>query len=187
MSNVKLIGSVNLAKLKNVGIMGVTGKSGVKKKCIVIPIEDNDIFIKVSTKTRQDGQQYESRIYGLGVECYEKMNVDQFGNSHYLKRSVSKEYVNSHSPEEVEAMNKTYLGDLKPVEIPSSNQAASIQPETVTAAADDDDLPFDLRPVEHIRWANKNKLIWNTRNVLNVVESCPSRIFIRQKICVAAA
>lgn len=52
--------------------MGITGKSGQKKKCIVIPIEDNDIFVKVSTKTRTDGQQYESRIFGLGVEVYEK-------------------------------------------------------------------------------------------------------------------
>lgn len=160
MSNVKLIGSVNLAKLKNVGIMGITGKSGQKKKCIVIPIEDNDIFVKVSTKTRTDGQQYESHIFGLGVEVYEKMNVDQYGNSHYLKRAVSKEYVNSHSPEEVESMNKTYLGDLKPVEIPSSNQAATIQPDAATTAAQEDDLPFDLRPAEHIRWANKNEVKW---------------------------
>lgn len=142
MSNYKLIGSVNLAKLNNVGIMNVKGKSGATKKCIVIPVEDNDIFVKVSNKTRTDGQQYESKIYGLGVEVYEKKDVDQFGNSHYLKRSVSKEYLNTHSQAEVEAMNKTYLGDLKPVEIPSSNQAATIAPQAEVTADDSDDLPF---------------------------------------------
>ncbi len=142
MSNYKLIGSVNLAKLNNVGIMSVKGKSGAVKKCVVIPIEDNDIFVKVSTKTRTDGQQYESRIFGLGVECYEKKEIDQYGNSHYLKRSVSKEYLNSHSQEEVEAMNKTYLGDMKPVEIPSSNQASTIAPQAEVVADNEDDLPF---------------------------------------------
>ena len=142
MSNYKLIGSVNLAKLNNVGIMNVKGKSGATKKCIVIPVEDNDIFVKVSNKTRTDGQQYESKIYGLGVEVYEKKDVDQFGNSHYLKRSVSKEYLNTHSQADVKAMNKTYLGDLKPVEIPSSNQAATIAPQAEVAADDSDDLPF---------------------------------------------
>ena len=142
MSNYKLIGSVNLAKLNNVGIMSIKGKFGATKKCVVIPIEDNDIFVKVLNKTRTDGQQYESKIYGLGVEVYEKKEVGQFGNSHHMKRSVSKEYLNTHSQAEVEAMNKTYLGDLKTVEIPSSNQAATIAPQAEVAADDSDDLPF---------------------------------------------
>ena len=142
MSNYKLIGSVNLAKLTNVGLMNVKGKSGVTKKCVVIPIEDNDIFVKVTEKTDTNGNKFTSKIFGLGVEVYEKRETDQYGNSHYLKRGVSKEYVNSHNQADVDAMNKTYLGDLKPVEIPSSNQAATIQPEQETAASNDDDLPF---------------------------------------------
>lgn len=142
MSNYKLIGSLNLAKLTNVGLMNVKGKTGTTKKCVVIPIEDNDIFVKVSEKTDTNGAKFTSKIFGLGVEVYEKRETDQYGNSHYLKRSVSKEYINSHSQEEVDAMSKTYLGDMKPVEIPSSNQAATIQPQQEAQASSDDDLPF---------------------------------------------
>lgn len=143
MSNYKLIGSVNLARLNNVGIISVKGKTGATKKCVVIPIEDNDIFVKVSNKQTTDGQTYESKIFSLGVEVYEKRETDQYGNSHYLKKSVSKEFINSHTKEEVEAMNKIYLGDMKTVEIPSTNQAATIQPQQeVEANPTDDDLPF---------------------------------------------
>lgn len=142
MSNYKLIGSLNLAKLTNVGLMNVKGKTGTTKKCVVIPIEDNDIFIKVSEKTDTNGNKFTNRNFGLGVEVYEKRETDRYGNTHYLKRSVSKEYVNSRTQEEIDAMNKTYLGDMKPVEIPSSNQAGTIQPKQEVQASTDDDLPF---------------------------------------------
>lgn len=142
MSNFKQIGSLNLAKLTNVGLMNVKGKSGATKKCVVIPIEDNDIFVKVTEKTDTNGNKHTNRIFGLGVEVYEKREADQYGNTHYLKRSVRKEYINSHKQEEVDAMSKTYLGDLKTVEIPSSNQAGTIKPEQEAAAGNEDDLPF---------------------------------------------
>lgn len=141
MSNVKIVGSINLAKLSNVGIMNVKGKTGKEKKCVVIPIEDNDIYINIKENTAMDGTKYTSRIFALGCEIYEKREADQYGNTHYAKCSVSKNYIDSHSQEDVDARNKIYLGDFKPVEIPSSNQAASVPASGVEASASDD-LPF---------------------------------------------
>lgn len=140
MSNVKIVGSINLARLNNVGIMNVKGKTGTKK-CVVVPIEDNDIYINVKEKTAMDGTKYESKIYALGCEIYEKREADQYGNTHYAKPTMSKNYIESHTQEEVDARNKIYLGDFKPVEIPSSNQADSIAAPAVEAG-DDSDLPF---------------------------------------------
>lgn len=140
MANVKIVGSINLARLSNVGIMNVKGKTGTKK-CVVIPIEDNDIYINVKEKTAMDGSKYESKIYALGCEIYEKREPDQYGNTHYVKCATSKNYIENHTQEDIDARNKIYLGDLKPIEIPSSNQAASIEAPSVEAD-DDSDLPF---------------------------------------------
>lgn len=140
MANVKLVGSINLARLQNVGIMNVKGQNSIKK-CIVIPIEDNDIYIKVEDRTTQDGAQYTSKLYALGVEIYEKREVDQHGNSHHAKLATSKEWINKHTQQERDERNKVYLGNFKPMEIPSTNQAATVQAPFAEAQADDD-LPF---------------------------------------------
>lgn len=141
MAGVKLVGSINLAKLSNVGIMNVKGKTATKK-CVVIPIEENDIYIKVEDKVSQStGQPYKSVKYNVGIEIYEKREPDQFGNTHYAKKSVSKAFIDSHTEEEVAAMNKIYLGDFKPKEIPDGNMASTIDAPT-TQADEGDDLPF---------------------------------------------
>lgn len=138
----KLVGNLNLARLSNVGIMTIQGQS-CSKKCIVIPIEENDLFIKVEEKTARDGQKYIDKKYCLGIEVYTSRETDQYGNTHYVKASVSKDYINSHTQEEVDARNKIYLGNFKPVQIPSSNQAATVEaPPATPAYASDDDLPF---------------------------------------------
>jgi len=140
MANSKLVGSINLARLKNVGIMNVKGQ-GSTKKCIVIPIEDNDIYIKVEERTTQEGVAYTSKLYALGVEVYEKRETDQHGNSHHAKLSTSKEWINKHTQQELDERNKVYLGNFKVMEIPSTNQASTIQ-APVMEAQTDDDLPF---------------------------------------------
>lgn len=142
MTNSKLVGSLNLARLTNVGIMTVQGKTGAKK-CVVVPIDDNDIFIKVENKTARDGTQYTDRKYCLGVEVYERRETNQFGHTHYMKHSLSKEFVASHPKEVVDELNKVYLGDMKPILIPSNNQSATVEAPVAVAAPDDDcDLPF---------------------------------------------
>lgn len=143
MSDFKLVGSINLAKLKNVGVMSIQGHDTVKK-CVVIPIEENDIYIKVEEKTSQNGEQYISKMYNLGVEVYERREgADQYGYTNYVKASTSKEWINSHTQQELEERNKLYLGNLKPMAIPSSNQASTMDaPFATPAGGADDDLPF---------------------------------------------
>lgn len=142
MADTKLVGSINLAKLANVGIMTVKGAT-TSKKCVVIPIEENDIYVKVENKQAQDGRQYVDRKFCVGIEVYERRDASKFGYTHYVKPSTSKDFINSHSEQEVAARNSVYLGDLKPVQIPSGNQASTIEAPVAEAIPDEDyDLPF---------------------------------------------
>ncbi|MBR6031407.1 MAG: hypothetical protein IKP36_05520 [Bacteroidaceae bacterium] len=142
MSDSKLVGSINLAKLDSVGVMNIKSqKTGVVKKCVVIPIEENDIYIKVEEKTTQGGEKYISRLYNLGVEILEKRETDQWGNTCYVKVATSKEWIDKHTQQELEARNKMYLGNLKPVAIPSSNQASTME-APFTESEEGDELPF---------------------------------------------
>lgn len=136
----KLIGSLNLARLKNVGIMSVKGKTETKK-CVVIPIDDNDIYCKVEDKVTQTGEAYTSTIYSLGIEIYEKREADQYGNVCYAKLGASKEWIDHHTPKELEERNNVYLGNFKAINLPSSNQAETIEAPAITAE-EDDALPF---------------------------------------------
>lgn len=141
--NSKLVGSLNLARLEGAGIMSVKGKSGAVKKCVVIPIDENDIFIKVEEKTTQQGEVYLSKLYALGIEIMEKREPDQWGNVCHAKLATSKEWINNHTPAELETRNKVFLGNFKSVAIPNSNQAATIDaPLADQEPQNDDDLPF---------------------------------------------
>jgi len=141
MADSKLVGSLNLGRLENVGIMNVKGKTATKK-CLVIPIEENDIYVKVEEKTNeQTGDVTISKLYALGIEIMEKREPDQWGNVCYAKLATSKEWINAHTPQELEARNKVYLGNFKSVAIPSSNQASTMEAPTMEADQNDD-LPF---------------------------------------------
>ena len=141
MADSKLVGQLNLARMENVGIMDIKGKQSVKK-CLVIPIEDNDIYVKVEEKTNtQTGEIYISKNYSFGIEIMEKREPDQWGNVCYAKLATSKEWIDKHTKEELEARNKVYLGNFKSVPIPSSNQAATMQ-SPIVEASESDDLPF---------------------------------------------
>lgn len=142
MADSKLIGTINFGRLDSVGVMNIKSqRTGVVKKCLVIPIEENDIYIKVEEKTSQKGERYISRLYTMGIEILEKREQDQWGNTCYMKVGTSKEWIDNHTPQELEARNNIYLGNLKPVAIQSSNQAATM--EAPFAESDgNEDLPF---------------------------------------------
>jgi hypothetical protein len=141
MADSKLVGSINLARLENVGIMNVKGKTATKK-CLVIPIEENDIYVKVEEKTStQTGEVYISKMYNLGIEIYERREADQYGNVCYAKLSASKEWIGKHTQDELKARNDVFLGQFKSVAIPSGNQAQTMD-APYTEASSDDDLPF---------------------------------------------
>lgn len=95
--------SVNLLKLK-AAILGVKGRERVKK-CVVIPMEDNDLFSKVS----DDGSV---SVY-LNLTCWANRETSQYGDTHKVKQSHSKEWNESHTPEQ--RKEEPILGNARPV------------------------------------------------------------------------
>lgn len=124
--------SVNLLKMK-AAVMGVKGKDKVKK-CVVIPIEDNDLYSKVS----DDGTV---SVY-LNLTCWENREPSQFGDTHMVKQSHSKEWNETHTPEQ--RREEPILGNARPVAEKSIEQVnvptANVEP--MPFEGDDSDLPF---------------------------------------------
>lgn len=116
---------VDLLKLKNAGCAFVTGKSGVKKQCLIIPIEDSRLFLG-------------SKGCYLDLNAWENRDgqPSQYGDTHSLKQALPKLTLDNMSEEERKEM--PYLGNMRPKE---PQQA---QPMAVTASVNafDGDLPF---------------------------------------------
>ena len=128
-----LVGSANLANLSRVGTLTIHNV-----KCVVIPIEENDIYIK----TKEDGRTLSHACINVLVR-ENKDGVDSYGNTHYMKLGLSKETRERGAKEMVDRINATYLGNLKAMDIPSGNQAQTIQPPVVSdEQIQDEALPF---------------------------------------------
>ena len=69
-----LTGSVNLLKLEKAGIATIKNK-----KCVVIPIEENDLYVIM------DENQKAKAVY-LNVNINERREPSQYGNTHYCKQ-----------------------------------------------------------------------------------------------------
>ena len=127
--------SINLLKLK-AAIMAVQGKEKVKK-CLVIPIEDNDLYSRVS----EDGKV---SVY-LSLSCWENRQ-SKYGDTHLVKQSHSKEWNDSHSEEE--RQGEPILGNARPIVEKTLDQVnvptAPVAPDVpfVTGNGTDEDLPF---------------------------------------------
>lgn len=114
--------NVELNKFKNSFVADIKGKTATKK-CICIPIEDNDIYCGDKTIT-------------ASMVAYES---DRFGHSHSLRQSVSAERLEKMSDDERKAI--PYLGHMKIMSAEVLNKSvpvdgADIQPEG------GEDLPF---------------------------------------------
>lgn len=123
-----LQGSIDLLKLEKAGIVTIKNK-----KCIVIPIEENDLYVNLD-------ENLKAKAVYLNVNINERREPSQFGKTHYCKQSLSRQYRDAHKAES-EAKGKIYMGDFKPYEFEGSNTAASV--DAPAAQVDDDDqLPF---------------------------------------------
>lgn len=94
--------SVNLLKLK-AAIMGVKGRESVKK-CVVIPIEDNDLYNKVDENGKVS-------VY-LNLTLWETGD-SKYGDTHMVKQSHTKEWNELHNDEE--KRSEPILGNARPV------------------------------------------------------------------------
>lgn len=134
MSEVNLTGSIDLMRLQNVGTKVFPTKDGGEKRCIVIPIEENEIFI---TKDEMTGK---TKAAYLGLNINQRREVSKRGATHYAKPAVSKMFAEQF-PALAEERRKSYCGDFNPYVFEDGNAANTVIAERVERR-DDDDLPF---------------------------------------------
>jgi len=122
-----LQGSIDLLKLELAGIATIKGK-----KCLVIPIQENDIYINMNEDLR-------AKSAYLGLSIFERREISKYGKTHYVKQSFSKEFRDSNSKDVID--KKPFLGDMKPFVIDNKNSAATVD-APVENTDEKDDLPF---------------------------------------------
>ena len=124
-----LQGSIDLLKLEKAGIATIKNK-----KCIVIPIEENDLYVSMD-------ENLKAKSVYLGLNIYERREPSQFGKTHYCKQSLSRQYRDANKTE-AESKSKVYLGDFKPYEFEASSNAVAAVEAPNAQIEDDDQLPF---------------------------------------------
>lgn len=121
-----LQGSINLLELDLAGIATIRGK-----KCVVIPIQENDIYIGMD-------ENLKAKSAYLGLSIFERREVGKYGDTHNVKQSFSKEFRESIPKEELD--KKPYLGNMKPLAVGSNNGVSTVNAPAATT--EEDDLPF---------------------------------------------
>lgn len=124
-----LQGSIDLLKLEKTGVATIKNK-----KCVVIPIEENDLFVNMDENLKAKS------IY-LGLKINERKEPSKYKKTHYCKQSLSKQYKEANKTE-AEAKSKVYLGDFKPYEFEGSSNAAAAVEAPAAQIDDADGLPF---------------------------------------------
>jgi hypothetical protein len=115
---------MNFLKFKNAAVIPLKGNSGVSKRCLVIPIEDNDFF------------ETEKGVFS-NLVAFEASLSD--GKTHLVKPSIKKEVLAAMTDEQRSAI--PIIGDIKPfgvVDASISNPDGLGVEET----GGTDDLPF---------------------------------------------
>ena len=121
-----LSGTINLAKLSETSF--VVNEKG--KKCICIPIEENDLFVN------------DKGVF-LTITAWDNGTPDAYGKTHRIKQAFSKAF-----REKVDVKMKPYLGNFKELAMPNSTHTTPVAPmptstPTPTATATTvDDMPF---------------------------------------------
>ena len=137
MSNLSI--KINLTRLPGVIFTKLTGKSGLQKDCIVIPVEDCHLFVG------------EKGVY-LDLSAYE-FKEQKYSDSHMVKQSFSKEVIeeiksialtinpNLTESELQDVVNKAnpIIGGIKPFQ---KTEMQHTQTDFTPPAGDGSDLPF---------------------------------------------
>ena len=123
---------LNLLCLENSCIITLNGKTA-QKRGVFIPINDNDIFVSKDKDTGKAKAAY------LNFTAWERKEVSQFGATHALKQSYTKEFKERLGEEAIKA--RPYLGDGKLSDWKPENQASNVEAPAVPFE-ETDDLPF---------------------------------------------
>ena len=134
MNELNLTGSIDLMRLQSVGTMKFPTRDGGEKHCVVIPIDENEIFI---TKDEMTGK---TKAAYLGININQRREVSERGATHYAKPSVSKAFAEQY-PDKAALRRGAYIGDFKPYVFDGGNAANTVIAERVERN-ENDDLPF---------------------------------------------
>ncbi len=124
-------GKINLMSLRNAGVATIKGETA--KRCIVIPISDN--FLYVST----DDDQKVRSVY-LDFTAWENETPGKFGDTHRLRLALPKEAREKMSEDERRTI--PYIGNMKPVGQADDRVSTAEVPEAEVVESDDNDLPW---------------------------------------------
>lgn len=122
---------LNLLKFTNAGVCSVKGR-GKTLKCVVIPIEDNHIFVSKDSETNKPKAAY------IDMTAWELSNP-KYEDTHMVKQSFPKEVREQISEEE--RKNQPILGSMKPLSFDRQNGASTCDAPFVSIE-NDEDLPF---------------------------------------------
>ncbi|MGN1155432.1 MAG: hypothetical protein ACI4TK_04585, partial [Agathobacter sp.] len=92
--------NLDLLKFKNSALLDLQ-RNGTPVKCIVIPIEENSLFVG------KDGKSVYANFRAMAMQSQNK-----YGNTHYVKLSLSKEAYKALSDDEKK--NQPFYGSMKP-------------------------------------------------------------------------
>lgn len=123
-------GKLNLLKLKRAGVMQIPGRTEVLR-CLVIPIEENNIFISTDENNRPKAAYLDLTAWALKNPKYEE--------THMIKQSLPKEVREKMTDEEKKAM--PILGGLRPANFEALNGASTCD-APFAQAQDLNDLTF---------------------------------------------
>ncbi len=123
---------LNLMKLSRAGIMRIKGKGEILR-CLVIPIEENHLFVSTDEHTNRPKAAY------LDVTAWELRNP-KYDETHLIKQSLSKDAREAMSDEQCK--NIPILGSLKPFEAKLAENNAMTCDAPFAQVSDEDDLPF---------------------------------------------
>lgn len=124
-------GKMNLLRLKNSCIVTVTGKTGVKKRGVFIPIDENNIFISADESLRAKGAY-------INFNAWENQQPGKYGDTHSIRQSLAKEVRERMTEEELKEV--PYFGNMKPYEVKNASQ--SVEAPVADVDEETDDLPF---------------------------------------------
>ncbi len=127
--------SVDPLKMK-AAVLGIKSpKTGVVKKCLVFPIEDNDFYNKVDDNGKL--------VIRMTFDVWKNRTVSQYGDTHMVKQSHSKEWNESHSEEQKKT--EPILGNARPIVLKSIadvNVPVAEVEATPFEGESEDELPF---------------------------------------------
>lgn len=122
---------INALKFQNAGVLNIKGRTGTKR-CLVVPIEDNHLFVSANTDGSPKAVYLDLNAFALREPKYDQ--------THLIKQSLPKEIRESMTKEQLDAM--PILGGLKPLNNTLANATAIDNAPFAQPMDNEEDLPF---------------------------------------------